>query len=58
MAKGAVSQEDHDDASAALKHAEAEVEYWRAMMDTARTDFAYTRVTAPILGRVGKLKVT
>ena len=54
----AVSQQDYDDAEAALKQAEADIEYWKAMVETARINLGYTRITAPISGRIGKSSVT
>ncbi len=47
----AVSQQDFDDADAALKQAEAELEM-------ARINLAYTKITAPIAGRIGMSSVT
>ena len=54
----AVSQQDYDDAHAALKQAEADVAYARAAVETARINLAYTKVTAPISGRIGRSTVT
>jgi membrane fusion protein, multidrug efflux system len=54
----AVSKQDFDEASAAVKSAEAEVEAARANVETARINLAYTRVTAPIAGRIGRSSVT
>jgi membrane fusion protein, multidrug efflux system len=54
----AVSQQDYDDANAALKQAEAELASTRAAVETARINLAYTRVTAPISGRIGRSSVT
>ncbi|KAF0221066.1 MAG: membrane fusion [Geobacteraceae bacterium] len=54
----AVSQQDYDDAYAALKQAEADVAATRAAVETARINLAYTRVTAPISGRIGRSTVT
>jgi len=54
----AVSQQDYDDAAAALKQAEADVQYWKATVEAARINLAYTRVTAPISGRIGRSSVT
>jgi membrane fusion protein (multidrug efflux system) len=54
----AVSQQDYDDAAAALKLAEADVEVWKAAVETARINLAYTRVAAPISGRIGSSNVT
>lgn len=58
LADKAVSQQDHDDADAALKQAEADIEYWKAALETARIHLEYTRVTAPISGRIGRSTVT
>jgi membrane fusion protein (multidrug efflux system) len=54
----AVSQQDFDDASAALKQAEADVEAGKAALETARINLAYAKVTAPISGRIGRSSVT
>jgi len=54
----AVSKQDYDDASAALKQAEADVEASKAAVETARINLAYTKVTAPISGRIGRSSVT
>ncbi|MBW2631446.1 MAG: efflux RND transporter periplasmic adaptor subunit [Deltaproteobacteria bacterium] len=54
----AVSQQDCDDAVAALKQTEADIEYWKAMFETARINLGYARITAPISGRIGKSSVT
>ncbi len=58
LAEKAVSQQDYDDRDAALKQAEADIEYWKASVETARINLGYTRVTAPISGRIGKSSVT
>lgn len=54
----AVSQQEYDDASGALKQAEADVEAGKAALETARINLAYTKVTAPISGRIGRSSVT
>ena len=54
----AVSQQDYDDAHAALMQAEADVEAAKAALESARINLAYTRVTAPISGRIGRSTVT
>ncbi len=54
----AVSQQDNDDAQAALKLAEAEVASAKAAVDTARINLSYTRITAPISGRISRSTVT
>jgi membrane fusion protein, multidrug efflux system len=58
LAEKAVSQQDYDDREAALKQAAADIEYWKAAVETARINLGYTRVTAPISGRIGKSNVT
>lgn len=54
----AVSQQDYDDANAALMQAEADLASSKAAVETARINLAYTRVTAPISGRIGRSSVT
>lgn len=54
----AISKQDYDDAFAALKQAEAEIEYNKAATESARINLAYTDVKAPISGRIGKSNVT
>ncbi len=54
----AVSRQDHDNATAALKQAEADVESAKAAVEAAWINLAYTRVVAPISGRIGKSTVT
>jgi membrane fusion protein (multidrug efflux system) len=53
----AVSQQDYDDAVAAVQQAKAEIEYWKAQVEAARINLNYTRVTAPFAGRIGKTNV-
>ncbi|MEW6519902.1 MAG: efflux RND transporter periplasmic adaptor subunit [Thermodesulfobacteriota bacterium] len=54
----AVSQQDYDDAQAALKQAQAEIAAARAALETARINLEYTSVKAPIAGRIGRSAVT
>jgi len=54
----AVSQQEFDDVSASFKQAEADVNYWKATVESARINLGYTKVTAPISGRIGKSNVT
>jgi len=58
VADKAVSQQDYDDAAAALKQAQADIRYWQAVVETARINMGYTSVKAPISGRIGKSDVT
>jgi membrane fusion protein, multidrug efflux system len=57
-ATSAISQQDYEDKTAALRQAEAEVAYWKASVKTARINLGYTRITAPISGRIGRSNVT
>jgi len=54
----AVSQQDNDDAQAALKQAEADLAAAKAAVETARINLAYTKITAPISGRIGRSSIT
>ena len=58
LADKAVSQQDYDDAAAHLKQAEAEIQYYKASAETARINLGYTRIVAPIPGRIGRSNVT
>ena len=58
LAEKAISQQDYDDAAAQLKQAEADIQYWKAAVETARINLAYTHITAPISGRIGRSNVT
>ncbi len=58
LADKAVSQQDYDDASAAVKQAQADVEYYKAMVETARINLGYSLVKSPIPGRIGASSVT
>jgi len=54
----AVSKQDFDDAEAAEKQAVADVAASQAAQDTARINLDYTRIAAPISGRIGISTVT
>ncbi len=58
VAINAVSKQDNDDAQSAAQQAAANVQAQRAAVDQARINLGYTRVTAPISGRIGKSSVT
>lgn len=53
-----VSKQELDEARAALLQAQADVAAAKASVETARINLAYTRVTAPIAGRIGNSSVT
>ena len=57
VAISAVSRQEYDDATASLKQTEADVDAAKAAMETARINLAYTRITAPIAGRIGRSAV-
>ncbi|HSV04351.1 MAG TPA: efflux RND transporter periplasmic adaptor subunit [Phenylobacterium sp.] len=54
----AVSKQDYTDAAAAAKQAAAQIAQNRANLQTARINLRFTRVPAPIGGRVGRSMVT
>ncbi|TWI54878.1 membrane fusion protein (multidrug efflux system) [Pseudomonas duriflava] len=54
----AISQQEADDAQATLKQNEAQVEMARADLRNAEINLAYTKVTAPISGRISRSIVT
>lgn len=54
----AISQQDFDDAEAALEQAKASVAVANAAVRTAKLNLSYTRVFAPIDGRIGKSMMT
>ena len=58
LADKAVSQQEYDDAASALRQTEADIAYGKASVETARINLAYTRITAPISGRIGRSHVT
>jgi membrane fusion protein (multidrug efflux system) len=54
----AISAQENESATAALRQAEAEVGVARAAVDNANITLGYARITAPITGRIGKSSVT
>jgi membrane fusion protein (multidrug efflux system) len=50
----AVSQQDYTDAAAQARQAQAAVEQQRAALRTAQVNVGFTRVPAPISGRIGR----
>lgn len=53
-----VSKQDYDQAAANARQADASVLASRAALDSARINLAWTKVTSPISGRIGKSSVT
>jgi membrane fusion protein, multidrug efflux system len=54
----AVSKQEFDDAEAAMKQSEADIEGAKAAVETAKINLSYTKITAPISGIVGRSSVT
>jgi membrane fusion protein (multidrug efflux system) len=54
----AVSRQEYENATAALKTSEADVAAGRAAVDAARINLGYTTVTSPVSGRIGRSAVT
>lgn len=54
----ALSQQDYDDAASSLNELKANISSLQARVATARINLDYTKVTAPISGRIGKSNVT
>lgn len=58
LGKKAVSQQDYDDAQASFLQAQAAQQGAEAAVETSRINLEYTKVLAPISGRIGKSMVT
>ena len=58
LARKAVSQQDYDDLEALYKSSCAEVRVQKALVEEARIQYEYTRIKAPISGRIGLSNVT
>jgi membrane fusion protein (multidrug efflux system) len=54
----AVSQQDNEDTASSMQQAEADVASSQASLDTALINLRYTRIVAPVSGRIGKSTVT
>ena len=54
----AISQEEYDSRAASLEQADANVEAAQAALDSAALDLSFTRVTAPISGKISRALVT
>lgn len=55
---GAVSQQELDEARAAMNESKAQVAANEAALETARINLDYTTIEAPISGRIGRSSVT
>ncbi|ENT2952696.1 efflux RND transporter periplasmic adaptor subunit [Klebsiella aerogenes] len=53
-----ISQQEYDQAVATARQADADVVAAKAAVESARINLAYTKVTSPIDGRIGKSTVT
>jgi RND family efflux transporter MFP subunit len=58
LAQHAISQEEFDTRSSSDEQAVANVQLAEANLDTAQLNMTYTRVTAPINGRISRANVT
>ncbi|NLX04609.1 MAG: efflux RND transporter periplasmic adaptor subunit [Phycisphaerae bacterium] len=58
VAAKAISRQAYDEAVAALNQVKADIEYGQAAVQAAQINLGYTRVTAPISGRIGRSSVT
>lgn len=58
LSQKAVSKQDYDDAQAAYLQADAAVKAAEASLETANINLAYTKVYAPISGRISKSNFT
>jgi RND family efflux transporter MFP subunit len=58
LSQHAISQEEFDTRSSSDEQAQANVELAEAALETAQLNMTYTRVTAPINGRVSRANVT
>ena len=56
--QNAVSKQEFDDANSALAQAKADVASAKANVNSARINLAYTKITAPIGGRIDKSSLT
>lgn len=54
----AVSQQDNEDTASSMQQAEADVASAQASLDSALINLRYTRIVAPVSGRIGKSTVT
>lgn len=58
VSKDSLSHQDYEDALSAARQNQADVDYLRRQVEAAEINLRYTRVTAPISGRIGKSSVT
>jgi len=54
----AIGQQDYDDALAALRQLEAQLEASKAAMESVKINLSYTPIKAPISGRIGRSNIT
>jgi len=58
LASQATSQRDYDEKAAMVKDYEASLRAVQATLDSAKLDLSFTRIVAPISGRIGKAEIT
>lgn len=54
----AITVQEYDDAAAAVDQVKAEIEYCKTQVESAKINLSYTKVKAPISGRIGKSNIT
>lgn len=54
----AISRQEYDDAQASFRQAAAEVQAAQQALQTARINYGYTKITAPVSGKIGRSFVT
>jgi membrane fusion protein (multidrug efflux system) len=58
LKQNAIAPQEYDDALAAWKQAQASVQTASAALESANINLGYTKITAPISGRIGRSLVT
>ncbi len=58
LAEQATSQREHDEAVSRVRTLEARLQSAQASVTTAQLNLSFTRVLAPVTGRVGRLEIT
>lgn len=56
--ENAISRQEYDNAMAQVQQSRANIELAKANVDAAQINLSYTKVTAPISGRIGKAEIT
>lgn len=54
----AISKQEYDDVKAQYEQVLSDIKYWKAQVKLAEINLGYTKIKAPISGRIGKTNVT